>query len=138
LIHHASGLRDYLVLLMLAGGRRGDVITQKDALGLLRGQRELNFTPGEEHFYCNSNYVLLATILERVTKQSYHDWMAKNVASFDPQPMAMRVAEIYLAGRMTSPSGKDAEATPDEPKAVKIDPARLEGSFRGRERLLPP
>ena len=80
LIHHTSGLRDHGGLGILLGGfREGQVVTQKEALGLLRGQRELNFPPGEEHLYCNSNYTLLATIVERVIGQSYRDWMAKNV-----------------------------------------------------------
>jgi CubicO group peptidase (beta-lactamase class C family) len=90
LIHHTSGLRDYLILLMLAGGRQGDLITQKDALRLLRGQRELDFPPGEQHSYSNSNYILLATIVERVTKQTYHDWMAKNVF----EPLGMSRSEV--------------------------------------------
>jgi uncharacterized protein (TIGR03067 family) len=79
LIHHTSGLRDYFELLKQAGTREGDLITQKDLLGMIWKQRELSFPPGERHQYSNSNYALLATIVERVTGESLRDWMAHNV-----------------------------------------------------------
>ena len=79
LIHHTSGLRDYFELLSLAGTRQEDLVTQKDLLRMIWKQRELNFSPGERHLYSNSNYALLATIVERVTGESFRDWMARNV-----------------------------------------------------------
>ncbi len=85
LIHHTSGLRDYFELLTLSGTREGDLVTQKDIVRILWKQRELNFPPGERHLYSNSNYALLATIVERVTGESYRAWMARNV--FEPLGM---------------------------------------------------
>jgi CubicO group peptidase (beta-lactamase class C family) len=85
LIHHTSGLRDYFELLSLAGSREGDLVTQKDLLRMIWKQRELNFPPGEQHLYSNSNYALLATIVERVTGASFRDWMARN--AFEPLGM---------------------------------------------------
>jgi CubicO group peptidase (beta-lactamase class C family) len=79
LIHHTSGLRDYFWLFGLAGWREGDLITQKDLLQLIWKQRELNYPPGERYSYSNSNYALLATIVERVSGESLHDWLAHRV-----------------------------------------------------------
>jgi CubicO group peptidase (beta-lactamase class C family) len=70
LLHHTSGLRDQRNLLMLAGLRLDDVITEGDILGLLWQQRALNFTPGDEELYSNSGYTLLALIVKRVSGQS--------------------------------------------------------------------
>ena len=70
LLHHTSGLRDQWNLLMLAGLRLDDVITEGDVLGLLWQQRELNFAPGSEMLYSNSGYTLLALIVQRVSGQS--------------------------------------------------------------------
>ncbi len=70
LLHHTSGLRDQWSLLMLAGLRLDDVITEGDVLGLLWQQRELNFAPGSEMLYSNSGYTLLAQIVQRVSGQS--------------------------------------------------------------------
>jgi hypothetical protein len=67
LIHHTSGLRDQWVLLAIAGWRLDDVITRDQIMRLVRRQRELNFTPGDEILYCNTGYTLLAEIVERVT-----------------------------------------------------------------------
>ncbi len=86
LIHHTSGLRDYFELLTLSGTREGDLVTQHDILRIVWKQRELNFPTGERHLYSNSNYALLATIVERVTGESYRAWMARNV--FEPLGMS--------------------------------------------------
>ncbi len=71
LIHHTSGLRgSFPELLALAEWRDTDATTTGDVYGLLKAQRELNFWPGEEFLYVNSNYVLLALICERASGQS--------------------------------------------------------------------
>ena len=67
LLHHTSGLREQLQLLFMAGWRLEDVVTQEDILRLVWQQRELNFEPGAEHLYSNTNYTLLALIVERVS-----------------------------------------------------------------------
>jgi CubicO group peptidase (beta-lactamase class C family) len=72
LLHHTSGLRDtFPELLALAEWRNGDVTLTEDVFWLLRNQRELNFHPGEEFMYANSNYVLLAIICERASGQPF-------------------------------------------------------------------
>ncbi|MFO0888227.1 MAG: serine hydrolase domain-containing protein [Isosphaeraceae bacterium] len=79
LLHHTSGLRDYGSLLVLAGGQDGDMVRRDEVFRLLFGQRELNFDPGAEHEYCNSNYVLLAKIVERTSGLDYGNWLAAHV-----------------------------------------------------------
>jgi CubicO group peptidase (beta-lactamase class C family) len=79
LVHHTSGLRDQWNLLMLAGWRLDDVITQKQIMRLISKQRELNFKPGDEHVYCNTGYTLMAEIVSRVTGESFSDWTEKNI-----------------------------------------------------------
>ncbi len=66
LIHHTSGLRDYLDLFDLAG-LDDFPITNADFLAMMGRQRALNFAPGEAYSYSNSGYVLLSIIVERVT-----------------------------------------------------------------------
>lgn len=72
LIHHTSGLRgSFPELLALAGWRDTDTTTSEDVYRLLKAQRELNFDPGEEFLYVNSNYLLLALIVEQVSGQPF-------------------------------------------------------------------
>ena len=70
LLHHTSGLRDYIGLLRLAGTRYDDVSTPDDALQMIARQRALNFAPGDEHLYSNSGYFLLSIIVERAAGRS--------------------------------------------------------------------
>ena len=67
LLHHTSGLRDYLTLSGLAGNPADHVITERAVLNSLARQMRLNFEPGDEHLYSNSGYVLLSIIVNRVS-----------------------------------------------------------------------
>jgi CubicO group peptidase (beta-lactamase class C family) len=70
LLHHTAGIRDMYVLMDLAGKRMEDVFTDDEALALIARQKELNFKPGDEYLYSNSNYWLLGQIVKRVTGES--------------------------------------------------------------------
>lgn len=67
LLHHTSGLRDYLELMALKAGRIDDVITQEDVLALVKRQRTLNFAPGQQYLYSNTGYMLLGQVVQRVS-----------------------------------------------------------------------
>jgi CubicO group peptidase (beta-lactamase class C family) len=79
LIHHTSGLRDQWALLTMAGWRMDDVISKEHIFNLVKRQKELNFEPGSEFAYSNTNYTLLAEIVARVGKQPFPDWMRQQV-----------------------------------------------------------
>jgi CubicO group peptidase (beta-lactamase class C family) len=70
LIHHTSGLRDYLTLRGLAGYPPDGVFGDDEVLAMIARQRDLNFAPGAEHLYSNSGYFLLSLIVERVSGKS--------------------------------------------------------------------
>jgi CubicO group peptidase (beta-lactamase class C family) len=85
LIHHTSGLRDYLTLFSLAGVNFDDTTTEKDALDIIVRQKALNFTPGDEWLYSNSGYFLLSIIIRRASGKSYAEFAKENI--FDPLGM---------------------------------------------------
>ena len=74
LIHHTSGVRDYIVLMSLAGNRSEDFYTNQEVLDAINRQRELNFTPGSEYLYSNAGYFLLGEIVARVSGQSLREF----------------------------------------------------------------
>jgi len=78
LIHHTSGLRDYLTLLEIAGIDYG-TYHEDDVVELIARQKELNFAPGEEYLYSNSGYFLLAAIVERVSGKSLREFAEQNI-----------------------------------------------------------
>jgi len=69
LLHHTSGVREYLTLVSLIGKPEGSgyVYTPCELLRLLSRQKELNFEPGERFSYSNSGYFLLSEIISRVS-----------------------------------------------------------------------
>lgn len=79
LLHHTSGLRDWPGMLQLAGWRFDDVITFDHILNFAYRQRTLNFAPGAEHTYSNTNYNLLAEVVARVTGKSFRAWTDENI-----------------------------------------------------------
>jgi CubicO group peptidase (beta-lactamase class C family) len=71
LLHHTSGLRDYLGLMMgLGAGRVENVMSDDEIVALIARQKGLNFRPGTEYSYSNSGYFLLGQIVKRVTGTS--------------------------------------------------------------------
>lgn len=75
LIHHSSGIRDWPVLFGMKGWQPEDSITMDEILEMLKKQESLNFTPGTAFLYSNSNYNLLAKIVEVVTDTTFNSWI---------------------------------------------------------------
>ena len=74
LVHHTSGVRDYIVLMALAGNRDEDFFTNQEVLDAINRQRELNFTPGADYLYSNAGYFLLGEIVARVSGRSLREF----------------------------------------------------------------
>jgi CubicO group peptidase (beta-lactamase class C family) len=85
LLWHCSGLRCYTTMLWWAGVAQRDNYSRKQALELLCRQKELNFLPGDEYLYSNSNYLLLSEIVERLSGESISDFCQKEI--FKPYGM---------------------------------------------------
>ena len=80
LVHHTSGIRNYVELAELAGMRHENVhLTDDDYLGLIARQKDLNFKPGEEYLYSNSGYFLLGLIVKRVSGKSLREFAEENI-----------------------------------------------------------
>jgi CubicO group peptidase (beta-lactamase class C family) len=70
LIHHTSGLRDYIGLMNLSGLSKKKHCSIEEIISLISLQQELNFQPGTEHLYSNTGYFLLGEIVKRVSGKS--------------------------------------------------------------------
>lgn len=90
LLHHSSGFRSSPELFGLAGWRDGDAISNEDVYRYLTKQTTLNFEPGSEYMYTNSGYILLAKIIENVSKQNFKSWMKEKIF----QPLQMNATFI--------------------------------------------
>ncbi len=81
LLHHTSGVRDYLTLGSLAGYSSDHVWTEQGALRTIARQRHLNFPVGTEHLYSNSGYVLLSMVAQRATGRLLDQWAGEHLFS---------------------------------------------------------
>ena len=84
-VHHTSGLRDYLTLMSLRGLREDDYYTPTEVRSAIARQRELNFTPGSDYLYSNSGYFLLGEIILEATGMSLRDYAHDRI--FEPLGM---------------------------------------------------
>ena len=91
LLHHTSGLRDWVQSLVIAGVAMEDVISFKHILKMARHQKALNFEPGAAYLYSNTGYNLLAEIVERVTGDSFRHWTDTNIF----KPLAMTNSHFH-------------------------------------------
>lgn len=94
LLHHTSGLPDYLEEGMdsIFQLDHNSFITNQDIInGFSLHQPPLHFSPNTQFEYSNTGYVLLATIIERVSMQDFGAYLKKNIF----QPLGMSNTFVY-------------------------------------------
>ncbi len=79
MLHHTSGMRSLHAMLEMAGWRGDDARTDEDLYRFILRQKDLNFTPGAEYLYCNTGYILMAEIIERITGQDFATWTREHI-----------------------------------------------------------
>jgi len=73
LLHHTSGIRDYLELMAMRGVGDEATYTEDDVVRLLTLQKALNFPVGAEYLYSNSGFLLLSRLVHRVTGRTLRE-----------------------------------------------------------------
>ncbi|MDP2497904.1 MAG: serine hydrolase [Candidatus Palauibacterales bacterium] len=121
LLHHTSGVRDYLTLMTLAGKREEDYYDDSEVVGILGRQDALNFRPGSDYLYSNAGYFLLGKIVESASGRSLR---------------------AFARDRIFGPLGMDRSHFHDRPdhlvpkRATGYEP-REEGGYRRSVTTLP-
>ncbi|MBL4746581.1 MAG: beta-lactamase family protein [Flavobacteriaceae bacterium] len=91
LLTHTGGLPDYMSIAEKQWDK-SKIATNNDIIHLfekLNPKKE--FEPNEKWRYSNTGYLLLATIIERISKQSFGDFLKKNIF----EPLQMSNTSIY-------------------------------------------
>ena len=91
MLHHTSGLRDFLTLVYLSGREIPDLSSPDDVLQLIARQQGLNNVPGDEFVYSNSNYFLLGVVIQRATGKSLANFATQNIF----HPLGMEHTRYY-------------------------------------------
>lgn len=92
LLNHTSGIKDYENILTK------EKLTNKDVIHWLHRQDGLVFESGTKFQYSNSGYIILALIIEKVSKMSYAQFLKTTI--FDP--LQMRHTTVYEANTVIS------------------------------------
>jgi CubicO group peptidase (beta-lactamase class C family) len=75
LLSHSSGIRDCYDLWSLQGITWWEQsYTNQDVLRLIARQKDLNFELGTQYLYSNTNYILLALLVEKVSGKSFREY----------------------------------------------------------------
>ncbi len=88
LLNHRSGLPNYLYFMEKLGWPKSQYATNQDVYNYLttkKNEIEDIKTPDKNFSYCNTNYCLLALIIEKITGMSYKEFLQTNF--FDPLQM---------------------------------------------------
>jgi CubicO group peptidase (beta-lactamase class C family) len=118
LIHHTSGIRDYLGLQTLAG-RLAGVNSDADVIALIARQRALNFPTGNEYSYTNSGYMLLSAIIRKATGMSLREYADRELF----RPLGMSDTYFYDDHSQPHPAG--------DRRAIGYNPRRGGGGGGG-------
>lgn len=75
LLNHTSGIRDCYDLWSLQGYTWWEKsFNNDDVLALIEKQSDLNFVPDTKYLYSNTNYILLALLVEKVSNKTFVEY----------------------------------------------------------------
>jgi len=92
LMRNTSGLPDFLEMLRLGGVGLEARIDRAAMLRCIARNRHLNSVPGSRFLYCNSNFLLLGLVVERLAACSLGDFLQQQV--FGPLGLRDTVLEV--------------------------------------------
>jgi CubicO group peptidase (beta-lactamase class C family) len=116
MLHHTSGFRDILSLLFLAGRNSEDIHPTSELLDLLSRQKALNFTPGDEFLYSNTNYFLMSVVIRRATGKPLSEFAEENIF----KPLGMTHTSFYDDRTVVLP-GRVAAYAPRPGGGFRVD-----------------
>ncbi len=92
LLNHRSGLPNYVHFIPNSDWDKKKYVTNADVLGLLYSLRPNRSFPPNIHFnYSNTNYVLLSMIIEKISGQSFPEYMLHKFF----EPLDMRHTYVF-------------------------------------------
>ena len=79
MLHHTSGIPDYLGLMFASGIDEADMTTPAQALAHLSKVEKLLFAPGAKFEYSNSNFFLLSLVIERAAGMPFPQFARERI-----------------------------------------------------------
>jgi CubicO group peptidase (beta-lactamase class C family) len=100
MLSHISGLPDYMVLAMKQWPENNNY-SNREAIELLaKNKPPVLFEAGEKFQYCNTGYMLLASIVEKLSGQTFSRFLKERI--FDP----LQMSRTFVCTRDENEAGK--------------------------------
>jgi len=101
LLQHTSGIADYIKIIsqnyVPQNSTKRDILGNNEILDIFYNSNpKLKFQPGEKFEYSNTGYLVLASIVEEVSKQHFREFLKENI--FDPLNMNNTLLYSYKEG----------------------------------------
>lgn len=113
LLHHTSGLPDYTDSMIDKLFERTDTPTNADVIAVLAQMHKLPAEPSARFEYSNVGYDLLGSIIERVSKQTFPDFLQTHI--FTPLGMTQTFSvpnTVRQKAKLVAHSYEDADSEP--------------------------
>jgi CubicO group peptidase (beta-lactamase class C family) len=95
LMNHRSGLANYLYFIDPKKVESNEKLSNQDVLNYMAEHSiPLNYRPDTRYNYCNTNFVLLALIIEKVSGKTFPDFMKQHFF----MPLGMEHSFVFTAG----------------------------------------
>lgn len=117
LLHHSSGFPDYFIegdddKEITLHGDSSLRFTPQGLISLAKQTNKPQFIPGTTFKYCNVNYILLGLIIEKITGESWQQYVQKNILD------KLELKQTYFA-------------------SLQSPPNRAPGHFKGKMSVMP-
>ena len=117
LLTHTSGLSDFDMYFAVLKDEPNKILTNEDIIpSIIKYNKPLKFQPGDDFNYCNTNFELLALLVEKISGLTYPDYLKKFI--------------FLPAGMLHSYTQNDPQKTRDSNLVINYMPANLySGSY---------
>lgn len=123
LLNHTHGLPEYFDLATQYNTTL-DTLTNEGVLKLLKNHRPpLQFQPNSQFSYCNTGYILLAYLIEKLTTEPIQRYFERKIV----QPLGLKNTYIYTLTMPKSPENRVYGSKRVNGKYVSNDLIRLDG-----------
>lgn len=123
LLNHTHGLPEYFDLATQYNTTL-DTLTNEGVLKLLKNHRPpLQFQPNSQFSYCNTGYILLASLIEKLTAEPIKRYFERKIV----QPLGLKNTYIYTLTMPKSPENRVYGSKRVNGKYVANDLIRLDG-----------
>ncbi|WP_419185785.1 serine hydrolase domain-containing protein [Rohdeia mirabilis] len=122
LVAHQSGLPDYLWLMELKGLDDASIYSFDEALAVLARVTRTVFEPGARFDYSNTNYLLLAEIVRRVSGRTLREFAAERIFT----PLAMTSSHFHDRRTELVPNRAMGYTRSDDPLGWELSMTPLE------------